>query len=81
MLGSASTKFSFSRLSMGPGILYGGLCTLPGGGLDMFKVAKFKPVAGSLISFGQEPGGGAHRAARFVCRRHQQRKLLQRPAH
>lgn len=57
--GSAPTEVSFSKLSVGAGMLYGGSFTLPSGGLDVFKVAKFKPVAGSPISFGQEPGGGA----------------------
>lgn len=57
--GSAPTEISFSKLKVGAGQLYGGTFALPSGGLDVFKVAKFKPVAGSPISFGQEPGGGA----------------------
>ncbi|MDQ2769241.1 MAG: carboxypeptidase regulatory-like domain-containing protein [Bacteroidota bacterium] len=57
--GSAPSEISFSKLAVGAGQLYGGTFTLPSGGLDVFKIVKFKPVAGSPISFGQEPGGGA----------------------
>ena len=57
--GSAPSEMSFTKLKVGAGQLYGGAFTLPSGGLDVLKVAKFKPVAGSPISFGQEPGGGA----------------------
>ena len=57
--GSAPSEMSFTKLKVGAGQLYGGAFTLPSSGLDVFKIAKFKPVAGSPISFGQEPGGGA----------------------
>ncbi len=57
--GSAPSEISFSQLKVGAGQLYGGSFALPSGGLDVFKVAKFKPVAGAPISFGQEPGGGS----------------------
>ncbi|MBF9142359.1 carboxypeptidase regulatory-like domain-containing protein [Hymenobacter properus] len=58
--GSAPSEVTFSKLSIGASMLYGGSFTLPSGGLDVLKLAKFKPVAGSPISFGQEPGGGAY---------------------
>jgi len=57
--GSAPSEVSFTKLAVGAGQLYGGSFTLPSAGLDVLKLAKFKPVAGSPISFGQEPGGGA----------------------
>ncbi|MFD2721848.1 carboxypeptidase regulatory-like domain-containing protein [Hymenobacter monticola] len=58
--GSAPSEVTFSKLTIGASMLYGGSFTLPSGGLDVLKLAKFKPVAGSPISFGQEPGGGAY---------------------
>lgn len=58
--GSAPSELIFSKLTIGPGMLYGGSFALPSAGLDVLKLAKFKPVAGSPISFGQEPGGGAY---------------------
>jgi TANFOR domain-containing protein len=55
---SAPSTVSFTDLAIGSGQLYGGNFSLPSAGLDVFGLAKFKPVAGVPLAFGTLPGGG-----------------------
>ncbi|MBF9220256.1 carboxypeptidase regulatory-like domain-containing protein [Hymenobacter ruricola] len=56
--GSAASVVNFSDLLIGTSQLYGGNFVLPSAGLDVFSLAKFKPVAGSPLAFGTLPNGG-----------------------
>ncbi|MCR5887252.1 carboxypeptidase regulatory-like domain-containing protein [Hymenobacter sp. J193] len=55
--GSEVTNISFADLAIGPQQLYGGKFALPEAGLDVFGLARFKPVKGSPLAFGKLPDG------------------------
>lgn len=57
--GSAASTVNFSDLTIGNGQLYGGNFVLPSAGLDVFGLAKLRPVAGAPLAFGSLPNGGA----------------------
>lgn len=56
-LGSEATTVSFSDLTIGKTGVSGGSFVLPEGGLDVFGLARFKPVAGVPLAFGSDDGG------------------------
>ncbi|QIX62275.1 hypothetical protein HER32_14240 [Hymenobacter sp. BT18] len=51
--GSEATNISFADLAIGPKQFYGGKFALPEVGLDVFGLARFKPVKSSPLAFGK----------------------------